>query len=137
MFGRLDGLVVVVGVAANAVLEDEQTLSNGIRVAHLGVVHKRDRADAPGHESARHVAAERAAAEQQALLILDRVQVDERRDAPLHQLEVQVDGRLGQLLRVHRVGHVDHTRMQLSGYTTHTQEIKNTLKAEIVVCTDN
>lgn len=65
------------------------------------------------HETSSDITTESSSTQKQALAAFDDIEVDVRHDAPLHQLQVQIDGRFGQLLAVHAARHVDDARMQL------------------------
>lgn len=47
------------------------------------------------HETSSDITTESSSAQKQALAAFDDIEVDIRHDAPLHQLQVQIDGRLG------------------------------------------
>lgn len=112
---RLGGALGFLCAALEAVIKGEERLAHGVGEGDFGVVDKGDFAHAPAHQYPRDVGAQGAGAEQQAFAVLDDIEVDVGRDAPLDELEVQVDGLVGQLALVHVLGQVDVARRQLAG----------------------
>ena len=54
------------------------------------------RSKEPYHECARDVTPERAGAEEETLCVRDALEVERGQDAPAHELEVEVDGLVGE-----------------------------------------
>ena len=120
-------------------VELEQRLADWVRVGHFAVVHegdvphapslKRDKTDGMSkgssenryggdtdHQSSGHVAAQSSGAKEKAASLLDGVQVQFWKQPPLHKLQVEIDGRLGESLWVHRGRQVDHPGAHLAPF---------------------
>ena len=101
-------------VLRSAILKCKQALAHRVTVAHATIVNKGQLGVAPAEQVPGDLAAKRSRSKQKALGFLENLQVEIRRLPPLHELEVQTDGLLGQVARIHITFQLDHFALNLT-----------------------